>query len=245
MATNLKSTPDTAPMRKLFGKIAGMVQRHQSQYRPSSGLRRAASILEWATHANQKLGPTSDRRPRSPVLRVTSLGTSAVEPGLAAIRGWAISVEEDFPEGIVEAALDDEDVWEELSNRVPCEGSTTGDPWKSRCGFQAALNTFLLSNGVHRIRLRVKTRSGQVAAAGEVAFRVNHVGRLAETTTRLIKSASNPERIWVDLIDSSDFPFDLAATWRGSSGPTPSFACRDRGPTQACLRHTRLICGTS
>ena len=37
-------------------------------------------------------------------MRVTSLGISAVEPGLSAIRGWAYSVEEDFPEGIVEAA---------------------------------------------------------------------------------------------------------------------------------------------
>jgi hypothetical protein len=157
MTTNLKSTPNSARMKKLFGKIAGMVQRHQSQHRPSSPLRRAASILEWATRTNQRLVPTADTRPRSPVVRVTSLGISAVEPGLSAIRGWACSVEEDFPEGIVEAALDDEDVWVELSNRVPCEGSTTGDTWKSRCGFQAALNTFLLSNGVHRVRLRLKT----------------------------------------------------------------------------------------
>ena len=36
MTTNLKSTPNSARMKKLFGKIAGMVQRHQSQHRPSS-----------------------------------------------------------------------------------------------------------------------------------------------------------------------------------------------------------------
>ena len=244
MTTNLKSTPNSARMKKLFGKIAGMVQRHQSQHRPSSPLRRAASILEWATRANQRLVPTADTRPRSPVVRVTSLGISAVEPGLSAIRGWACSVEEDFPEGIVEAALDDEDVWVEFSNRVPCEGNTNAHTWKCRCGFQAALNTFLLSNGVHRVRLRLKTRSRQVAAVSEVAFRVNHVGQLAETTTRLIKSASNPKRIWVNLIDSSDFPFDLAreVAWFERSDAelcVPEIVARHKLPEayEAHLRH--------
>ena len=54
----------------------------------------------------------------------------------------------------------------------------------------------------------MKTRSGQVAASKELSFRVNNSGRLAETTTSLMKDFPGSKRIWVDLIDSTDFPYD-------------------------------------
>ena len=166
--------------------------------------------MDWAIRAYETLAPRSGRKPRKPVLRVTSPGTGAVEPGLATIRGWAYSAEEDFPEGIVEAAIDEGDPWVELSNRVPVEGSESCGQWNRRCGFQAAMNTFSFTNGTHRLRLRVKTRSGRMVCEREVAFRVNHVGRLAEITSGMLKNAETTKRIWVDTVDSSDFPFDAA-----------------------------------
>ena len=126
MATDLASARKTGRATTLFGKIAGTVRRQKNHGGALSWLKRAPWALDWAIRAYKTLAPRSGRKPRKPVLRVTSPGTTAVEPGLATIRGWAYSAEEDFPEGIVEAALDDEDVWVELSNRVPCEGSTTG-----------------------------------------------------------------------------------------------------------------------
>jgi hypothetical protein len=152
----------------------------------------------------------SDGRPGSPLVDVNTIGKKPFEPGLAGIWGWAYSNEADFPEGIVEAALDDEDNWTELSNRVPMEGWEKVDQWNGRCEFNAVLNTFFLENGVHRLRLRVKTRSGEVAATTEATFRVNNVGRLADITTRLMKDWPRTKRLWTDLIDASDFPLEAA-----------------------------------
>jgi hypothetical protein len=210
MATNLASSTGTGRGRKLFGKIARYVKRYRNEGGPFARFKRSSSVLDWATRAYTAIGPAPNSRPRSPALWVKSLGIRSAQPGLVPIGGWAYSADKDCPEGIVEAALDNEDVWIELSNRFAGEGSTTGDDWKSRCMFQGALNTFLMSNGDHRLRLRVKTTAGQVAAAREVRFRVNHVGKLAETTARLVKSVPKAERIRADLIDSSDFPFDQA-----------------------------------
>jgi hypothetical protein len=133
---------------------------------------------------------------------------------MAMIRGWAFSGEADFPEGIVEAALDGGE-WVVLTNREPREGSDTGVLWSRRCGFRAALNTFGLRNGAHQLRVSVKTKSGRVVRRCKVSFRVNHAGRLAEVTTRLLKDALIGRRIWVDPVDSTDFPFALAreAAW--------------------------------
>ena len=61
---------------------------------------------------------------------------------------------------------------------------------------------YILSNGVHRLRLRVQTRAGRVVCQREVAFRVNHVGQLAEVTSRSFNDASKTKRIWADLVDS-------------------------------------------
>ena len=145
-------------------------------------------------------------------MQVTTLGKQPVEPGLAAIWGWAFSGEAGFPEGTVEAAIDDLDDWAVLSNRMPGGGGDPNvDTWSRRCGFQATLNTFLLADGPHRLRIRVKTSSGQAAASSEIAFRVNNSGSLAETTRRLMRDFPGSKRIWADLIDSTDFPYDCAA----------------------------------
>ena len=210
MATNLATVPKTARTRTLFGKIARTVRRHQNQDGALWWLKRAPSALDWAIRAYETLAPRSGRKPRNPVLRVTSPGTSAAEPGLATIRSWAYSAEEHFPEGIVEASVDEDELWVELSNRVPVEGGESSAQWNRRCGFHAALNTFCLTNGIHRVRLRVKTRSGIVVSRRTVAFQVNNVGRLAEVTSGMLKNAANTKRIWVDTVDSSDFPFDAA-----------------------------------
>jgi hypothetical protein len=130
-----------------------------------------------------------------------------VEPGLAAIRGWAFTADDGLPEGIVRVAIDDQNEWVELPNRAPIGGRYPAAGWSERCGFRAALNTFLLGNGVHRLRLRVETTSGRVAATREVRFRVNNVGRLAEATARLLNAYPKSKRIWSDVIDSDDFPY--------------------------------------
>jgi Phytanoyl-CoA dioxygenase (PhyH) len=210
MASNLAATPKSVRMRRLLGKVARTVDRHRRQDGSFWWLKRAPSALDWAIRAYENLAPRSSAAPRSPALCVKSPGTSAAEPGLATIRGWAFSAERDLPEGIVEASLDG-DEWVVLSNREPLEGSDTNVPWSRRCGFHAALNTFCLTNGVHRLRLRVKTRSGRVVRQRKVSFRVNHVGRLAEVTTGLLKNARMTKRIWLDLVDSTDFPFAEAS----------------------------------
>jgi len=146
-------------------------------------------------------------RPTAPILRLIAPGKKPVEPGLAAIWGWAYTAEDGLPEGIVKVAIDDEDEWVELPNRAPIGGRYPAAGWSGRCGFHAALNTYSLGNGVHRLRLRVETPSGRIAATREVTFRVNNVGRLAETTSRLLKGYPKAKRIWSDVVDSDDFPY--------------------------------------
>ena len=58
---------------------------------------------------------------------------------LATISGWAYSGENDLPEGIVEASLDQDEDWVVLTNREPLEGIETSGEWNSRCDFHAAL----------------------------------------------------------------------------------------------------------
>ncbi len=198
MPASLARIRRIARVRSLFSNIA-------------RGVGRSLEIPGPQAFEKAILAQHSDGRPRSPIVQVSALGKKQFVPGVAAIRGWAYSNEPDFPEGIVEAALDDEAEWVELSNRVPADGSETTGQSTDRCGFHASLNTFLLSNGAHRLRLRLKTRSGEATAASEVAFRVNNVGRLAQITSRLLTTAAQSKRIWVDLIDSSDFPLDRAA----------------------------------
>ena len=208
MTTHLTPRRKPAPLRRLYGKMSHFLGRLGSRAEISSNRPKATGLLESEPGARPSArgpGTLSDR----PSVQVTTIGNKPIEPGLAAIWGWAFSGETDFPEGVVEVAFDHEDLWVTLSNRVPggCAGPTI-EPWSHKCGFQATLNTFLLSNGKHLLRLRVKTRSGQVVASEEVTFRVNNSGRLAETTTRLIKDCDRSKRIWADLIDSTDFPYD-------------------------------------
>ena len=169
MTTDLRSTRGITRSSSLRGKIARYVKR------PAAGLGALAQ-------GDRTTASRSDRRPAAPIVVVTTLGNKPFEPALAPIWGWAYSGDDGFPEGIVLAAIDDEEEWLELSNRTPVEGYEKVDQWNGRCGFQAALNTFALANGRHRLRLRVKTRSGEVAAEREVTFGVNNVGPLAEST---------------------------------------------------------------
>ncbi|MGO9467315.1 MAG: phytanoyl-CoA dioxygenase family protein [Isosphaeraceae bacterium] len=148
------------------------------------------------------------RRPAEPVLAIDSPAAGSVATGLVPITGWAFAASATAPEGIVEAALDDEGEWAKLSIRMHVGGVDPGAAWANRCGFQAALNTFFLSNGAHRLRLRVKTLKGRVVLEREVSIRVDNVGRLAETTAALLGGHPKAKRIWSDLIDSTDFPYD-------------------------------------
>ncbi len=191
MATNLTANRIAIRIRNARGRLARVINR----LRKPGTSRIVPAALEAAT--------------ARAVLEVTSIGNKPVESGLLAIEGWACSGEEVLKEGLVELAVDDEKEWVELTNRVDRPGGSTGNDG-ARTGFQAAINTFLLSNGAHRARLRVKTGSGQVAANRDATFRVHNSGSLAETTTRLIKSAAGHKRILVDPIDSSDFPFAKA-----------------------------------
>jgi Phytanoyl-CoA dioxygenase (PhyH) len=198
MAANLARDRRIARVRSVFGDVARRVGR-------------SLSIAGPGADKNTTLAQHGDSKPGSPIVEVTSLAKKRFAVGVVAVWGWACSNETDFPEGIVEAALDDEAEWLELSNRVPIAGSENTGKWNDRCGFRASLNTFLLSNGAHRLRLRLLTRSGETKAATEVAFRVNNVGQLAQTTARFLKGEAQSTRIWVDLIDSSDFPFEQSA----------------------------------
>lgn len=192
MTTHLTPRRKPAPLRRLYGKMSHFLGRLGSRAEISSNRPKATGPLE-SEPGGEAVTTRPGSLPDRPCVQVTTIGNKPVEPGLAAIWGWAFSGEEDFPEGIVEVAFDHEDEWVTLSNRVPGGGAgPTLEPWSHRCGFQATLNTFLLSNGKHLLRLRVKTRSGQVAASKEVPFRVNNSGPLAETTTHSSKTAPGP-----------------------------------------------------
>ncbi len=108
--------------------------------------------------------PKGDGRPRAPVLTIDSPHSDSVATGLLPITGWAFAESAIASEGIVEVALGDDREWAELTNRMHVGGIDLSALWAHRCGFQAALNTFLLSNGDHRIRLRVKTPEGRVVS---------------------------------------------------------------------------------
>ena len=205
MAKNLAPAPKSAPMRKLLGKLSRTVDRHQRRHGSFWWLKHSASPLDWAIRAYDILTLRSSRTPRSPALHIELPGSSLAEPGLAMIQGWAYSAEAEFPEGKVEASVDGQD-WVPLTNRVPREGFASTVRWARRCGFSAALNTFCLKNGVHRLRVRVKTTSGQVVRERGRSFRVNHVGRLAQVTTGLLKNSPSTKTIWDSLVDSADFP---------------------------------------
>jgi len=154
------------------------------------------------------LTPSSaDGRPSSSIVQLDSPRKHATVSGLLPICGWAFIREAAFPEGVVELAIDDETRWAELLNRLFVGGIDPSVQWAKRCGFQAAVNTFLLPNGVHRVRVRVKNSSGRIAATRDVKIKVDNVGKLAETTTRLLKAYPNAKRIWTDIIDSGDFPY--------------------------------------
>ena len=206
MASNLAPAPKSAPIRKLLGKLSRNVDRHQRRHGSFWWLKHSPSPLDWAIRAYETLTLRSSRPPRSPALHIESPGTSLAEPGLAMIQGWAYSAEAGFPEGKVEASVDGQD-WVPLTNRVPLDGLAKTVHWARRCGFSAALNTFCLKNGVHRLRVRVKTISGKVVRQRARSFRVNHVGRLAEVTTGLLKNSPITKTVWEDPVDSADFPF--------------------------------------
>ncbi len=190
-------------VKSFYRQIAGILDG----FHPQKVVKRlTAEALKIASPVDDP----ADGRPAAPVLHIDSPGKKPVEPGLAAISGWACTTENRLPEGLVEVALDKEDEWVELPIRTPLGASDPAPEWSQRCRFHGGLNTFLLGNGVHRLRLRVRTESGRVAATNEVRFRVNHVGPLAEATSRLLKGYPKAKRIWSGPIDSDDFPYDEA-----------------------------------
>jgi hypothetical protein len=178
--------------------------------------------------------------PPTPLLETGQFGKRSEESGLAPICGWAFTGETDFPEGILEAAIDD-DEWVELSFRTHVSGVAPDREWARRCGFNTAINTFLLSNGVHRLGLRVKTGSGRIAAARTVNFRVNRTGRVAEAAAGLIKRYPKSKKIWQAPIDADDFPMAEAKefAWferQDASGHVAEMVSRHKLPPE-CAEH--------
>jgi hypothetical protein len=181
---------------------------HRSSGKESSVSTKLALVLRGLKKRVSARG--AHGRPRSPVLAIDSPANGAVATGLLPITGWAFAGSAIAPEGIVEVALDDETEWAILGLRMRVAGTDPIALWAERGGFQAALNTFSLSNGNHRIKLRAKTPAGRVVVERQVTIRVDNVGRLAETTARHLKDYPHAKRIWTDVIDSSDFPYDAA-----------------------------------
>ncbi|MGO9918278.1 MAG: phytanoyl-CoA dioxygenase family protein [Isosphaeraceae bacterium] len=153
----------------------------------------------------------SNRRhqpPAEPVLTIDSPPDGAVVTGLLPVTGWAFAGSAVAPEGFVEVALDDEENWARLTIRTHVGGVSPEARWAKRCGYQTAVNSFFLENGEHCIKVRLKDLWGRVVLERERSFRVDNVGRLAETTARLLKGHPKAKRIWTHLIDSTDFPYE-------------------------------------
>src|SRR5271165_6061856 len=121
MPTNAQRS---APLRKLCGRVSGAWARLTKAGRRSSSRGATSDHSSLDSEANQAQGAG---RPEHPIVQVTTLGKKPVEPGLAALWGWAYSGEGDFPEGTVEVALDNENEWFELSHRVPGGGDSGGE----------------------------------------------------------------------------------------------------------------------
>ena len=151
-----------------------------------------------------------DGRPTDPVLHFVSPVEGAVSAGLLPVSGWAFSPAGRLPEGIVEVGIDDEDQWTELRYREHVGGVAPDAQWAKRGGFQSAVNTHFLANGPHTLKFRVKSDSGRVVAFREIHIVVDNVGRLAETTARLLKAHPKAKRVWSEPLDSDDFPFEAA-----------------------------------
>ncbi len=97
MATDVAPARRITRIKSLYGKIARFVD---AGHAPSK-IRRP--------ERDQTVATRPDGRPAEPVVAVTTLENKPFVPPLAAIWGWAYSGDDSFPEGIVEAALDDED----------------------------------------------------------------------------------------------------------------------------------------
>ena len=105
MPSNLRGFRRTARVRSLIGNVA-------------RGVGRALEIPGLQTCKKSTFTRRSDGRPSSPIVQVDKIGKKLVENGLAAIWGLAYSGDAGLPEGVVEAALDDEE-WYEITDRVP------------------------------------------------------------------------------------------------------------------------------
>lgn len=151
-----------------------------------------------------------DGRPTGPVLQLDSPCEGTVAAGLLPISGWGFAPEGERPEGIVELAIDDEDQWVELKCREHVGGVPAEAQWARRGGFHSAVNTFFLSNDPHTLKLRLKTDAGRVIAFRELPVRVDNVGRLAETSAKLLRAHPAAQRVWGDVIDSEHFPYEAA-----------------------------------
>jgi hypothetical protein len=144
------------------------------------------------------------------VLSIDSPAEGAVTTGLLPITGWGFTASRTAPEGVIEVAFDDERDWARVENRYRAGGVDSSAAWAERCGFQAAVNTFLLTNGIHQLKIRIKNHRGRVLLKEKIGIRIYNTGRLAETTTRLLKAHPQAKRIWTGVIDSTDFPYEAA-----------------------------------
>src|SRR5262249_30842553 len=60
------------------------------------------------------------------------------------------------------------------------------------------------------LKIRIKNHRGRVLLEQKTGIRIYNTGRLAETTTRLLKAHPQAKRIWTGVIDSTDFPYEAA-----------------------------------
>jgi hypothetical protein len=154
--------------------------------------------------------PSQYPPPQEPVLTIDTPKAGSVVTGLLPITGWGYAGSTRPAEGIVEVAFDDEATWTALQIRTRVAGVSPEAEWARRGGFQAAVNTFFLENGEHKLRFRISSRFAEPLVEREIKVYVDNVGGLAETTSRLLKGHRRAKRLWTGLIDSSDFPYKAA-----------------------------------
>ena len=177
---------DVAPSRK-FDRI-------KSLYRSFARIgKRGRNRPDVLAAADETSGRQSDGRPESPIVQVTTLGNKPIEPGLAAVWGWAYSNDLGFPEGVSRPrSMTKTSGW---SSRTACPARVArpGDPWKIDAGFRPPEHLFTEQRRPPKFGCGSRPDRGKSRRKCEVTFRVNHAGRLAKTTTRLIKNALQPK----------------------------------------------------
>ncbi len=132
--------------------------------------------------------------------------------GLVNVRGWAFSGLSHFPEGKLVVSLDEGNSLE-VVNRFPFAIPTLEATQTLKSGYKFVLNTHLLSNGTHTLKLNLLSREGKQVVAIEHELLIENAGDLANQVANELKLHGSPV-LFLETVDSSHFPVESGGKLR-------------------------------